>query len=93
MGKALYIPFSIASGFAAGFLGKKLFEIAWAVVDDQEPPEPEHRDASMPKLVTALVLQGAIFTLARGLTERAARTGFYRATGSWPGYDRPEAAV
>lgn len=92
MGKALYIPFSIASGFAAGFLGKKLFEIAWGLVDEQEPPEPEHRDVSVPKLVTALALQGAIFTLARGLAERGARIGFYRATGSWPGDERPDPA-
>jgi len=90
MGKVLYIPFSIASGFAAGFLGKKLFEALWGVVDDQEPPQPEHREANLPKLVVALALQGAIFTLARGLTERGFRRGFYRATGSWPGDERPE---
>lgn len=90
MGKALFIPFSVASGFAAGFAGKKLFEVVWGMVDDQEPPDAEHREVEMRKMVLALALQGAIFTLARGLTDRAARKAFYRATGNWPGEDRPD---
>lgn len=90
MGKALFIPVSIASGFAAGFAGKKLFEVVWGLIDDQEPPEAEHRDVNAPKLVAALALQGAIFSIARGLTDRASRLAFYRATGSWPGEERPE---
>lgn len=90
MGKALFIPVSIASGFAAGFAGKKLFEVLWGVIDDQEPPDAEHRDVNALKLVASLALQGAIFSVARGLTDRASRLAFYRATGSWPGEERPE---
>jgi len=90
VGKALFIPVSIAGGFAAGFAGKKLFELAWGLVDDQEPPDAEHREVDAVKLVAALALQGAIFSIARGLTDRASRLAFYRATGSWPGDERPE---
>jgi len=90
VGKALFIPVSIASGFAAGFAGKKLFKVLWGVVDDQEPPNAEHREVHMPKMVAGLALQGAIFTVARGLTDHAARKAFYRATGSWPGEEQPE---
>jgi hypothetical protein len=90
VGKALFIPVSIASGFAAGFAGKKAFEVLWGVIDDQEPPDAEHREVQMPKMIAALALQGAIFTVARGLTDRAARMAFYRATGSWPGEEQPE---
>jgi hypothetical protein len=90
MRKLLFIPFSIAGGLVAGFASKKLFDAAWRLVDDEEPPEPEHRDVSWPKLAGALALQGAIFSVARGLAERGSRIGFYRLTGAWPGEEQPE---
>ena len=50
MRKLLFIPFSIAAGLVAGFTSKKLFDAAWSLVDDEEPPEPEHRDVSWPRV-------------------------------------------
>lgn len=88
--KVLFIPFSVASGFAGGFLGKKVFEEVWGLVDDQEPPGREHRDAPWGKVLLALALQGAIFQVARGLVDRGARKAFYRATGTWPGEVEPD---
>lgn len=90
--KALFIPVGIASGFLAGFLAKTLFDQVWKWISDEEPPGPEQRRISMPLLVTALALEGAIFTITRGLVERLARTGFQRATGSWPGPEEAEEA-
>jgi hypothetical protein len=90
VGKIFFIPFSIAGGFLAGFVGKKLFDLAWGVVDDEEPPEPEHRDVEWWKLVSALAIQGAIFRVTRGVAERGSRTAFWRLTGSWPGEKEPE---
>jgi hypothetical protein len=90
MGKMLFAPIGILGGLAAGFVGKKLFDAAWGLIDDEEPPEPEHRDISWAKLAAALVLQGAIFRLVRGLVERGSRRGFERATGRWPGDPEPE---
>jgi hypothetical protein len=92
MGKLLFIPFSIAAGFIAGLAAKRLFEVAWRVVDDAEPPEPEHRDTSWPKLAAALALEGAIFRATRGLADRGSRLAYYRLTGSWPGEEEPEEA-
>jgi hypothetical protein len=92
MGKLLFIPFSIASGLLAGLLSKKIFDLAWGLIDDEEAPEPEHRDVTWPKLVVALALQGAIFRAMRGLAERGSRVGFYRLTGSWPGEEEPDTA-
>ena len=86
----LFKPLGIISGLLAGLVAKKLFSKAWTMIDDQEPPDAEHRDVQMPKMIAALALQGAVFTVARGLTDRAARMAFYRATGSWPGEERPE---
>jgi hypothetical protein len=43
-------------------------------------------------VLLALGLEGAIFRAARGGVDRAARQGFSRVTGSWPGEERPGAA-
>ena len=88
--KILFIPFSVLAGLVAGMLGKKVFEGLWGAIDEQEPPEPEHRELSMAKLIPALALEGAIFRLVKGLTDHGARRLFARATGSWPGEERPE---
>jgi hypothetical protein len=66
IGRVLFAPFSIAAGLLAGFLGKKVFEQVWGMFDKEEPPEPEHRDISVLKLVTALAIVGAIFRAVRG---------------------------
>ena len=90
MAKILFIPVSIISGLIAGFVGKKAFEMIWGVIDDQEPPDAEDRQTSMPKLVASLAVQGAAFTITRGVTDHLARRSFYKATGSWPGEQRPD---
>jgi hypothetical protein len=90
VGKLLFIPLSIAGGFIAGLVAKKLFDVAWGLVDKEEPPEPEHRDVTWPKLAVALALEGAIFRMTRGLADRGSRLSFYRLTGSWPGEEEPE---
>jgi hypothetical protein len=92
MAKILFIPVSILSGLIAGMLGKKVFEAVWGLVDDQEPPAAEDRETNWPKLVGALAVEGAVFAIARGLTDHAARRSFYNATGAWPGEDRPDPA-
>ena len=90
MAKILFIPVSIVSGLIAGFVGKKAFEVIWGVIDDQEPPDAEDRETSMPKLVASLDVQGAAFSITRGVTDHMARRSFYKATGSWPGEKRPD---
>jgi hypothetical protein len=91
MTKLAFIPFSVVGGLLAGLLAKKLFEASWSVVADQEPPGPEHREVGWPKLMAASALEGAIFGAARGAGDHLARGAFQRATGVWPGEDRPEA--
>jgi hypothetical protein len=90
--KAIFLPFSILGGIVAGIVGKKAFEGIWGKVDEEEPPDPKHREASWGKLAAALLLEGAIFRLARGLFDHAARRGFARLTGSWPGEESAEEA-
>ena len=88
--KLIFAPIGIVFGLIAGALGKKVFEGVWGLVDDEEPPKPEHREFSWPKLITALAVEGAIFRLVRGFFDHGARSGFERATGTWPGEEAPE---
>jgi hypothetical protein len=88
--KFVFTPFSLLLGLVAGIVGQKIFEKLWDLVDDEEPPSPEHRQFSWPKLLTALLVEGAIFRLVKGLTDHGARRAFAGATGTWPGDEAPE---
>jgi uncharacterized protein DUF4235 len=90
--KLLFIPISVLGGLVAGFIGKKAFEGVWGLIDDEEPPEAEHRDVSYGKLAFALALEGAIFRMTRGLFDHHARRSFALVTGSWPGEEEPDPA-
>ena len=88
--KIAFTPFSIVLGLIAGLVGKKIFEQIWGLIDDEEPPDAKHRDIKYTKLVAALLFEGAIFRLVKGLTDHGARRAFARTTGTWPGEEEPE---
>ena len=90
MGKLLFTPLSIAGGLLAGFLGKKLFEQIWGLIDKEEPPEAKHRDISVWKMIAALAIEGAIFRMVKGAMDHWVRRSFERFTGTWPGEEEPE---
>lgn len=91
MKKVLFAPVGIGAGLIAGFAAQKAFERLWAVIDDEDPPEPDEREIPMVKLVGALALEGAIFRLAKGFADHGARSGFAALTGRWPGEEKPAA--
>jgi hypothetical protein len=88
--KFVFLPISIVGGLIAGLLAKKMFEQAWGLLEDQEPPDAEHREVPYLKLAVALLIEGAIFRFIRGFFDHGARHAFHRATGTWPGEERPE---
>lgn len=90
MSRILFAPISVAFSFLAGLVGKRLFEHLWAAIDENEPPEPGHRQSSLRKIVVAAALQGAVFRVVRALTDRGTRRAFAGVTGSWPGEQRPD---
>lgn len=90
MKSTLFIPFSVIGGLLAGLVAKKAFEGVWGLIDDEEPPDSEHREVSYPKMAAALALEGAIFAVAKGFADHQARRGFERFTGEWPGDEEPE---
>lgn len=83
--KLLFAPIGIVAGLVAGFVAQKGFERLWAVFDDEDAPGPDQRDASYPKLIAALLVEGAIFRLTKGIVDHGVRGAFARATGRWPG--------
>jgi uncharacterized protein DUF4235 len=90
MARLLFIPFSIVGGLIAGFVGKKLFDQAWGLIDEEEPPGSEHRDTNWQKLLAAAALQGAIFAATKAAADHGSRRAFASVTGSWPGSEAPE---
>jgi hypothetical protein len=88
--KFAFMPLSIGGGFVAGMIAKKIFDQVWGLVDDEEPPDSEHRDISWGKLLAAAAIQGAILRAVRVATDHGARIAFANVTGTWPGQEHPE---
>ena len=86
----VFKPIGLLSGLAAGILAKKMFELLWALIDDQAAPEPKYRRIHLGKLAAALLIQGAIVGVVRGFAEHGARHGFTALAGEWPGEEEPE---
>jgi hypothetical protein len=88
--KLLFLPFSILAGILAGLISKQVFQAIWGLIDDEEPPDSEHREISVAKLVLAVALEGAIFRATRKVVDHQARKAFAGAFGTWPGEEAPE---
>ena len=89
MAKILFVPVSVVGGLLAGLAAQKVFEQIWGLIDDEEPPEAEHRNISWGKLMASAALQGAIFRMAKEAADHGSRQGFAEVTGSWPGQEEP----
>lgn len=86
----LFAPISIVGGLIAGMFAKKIFERVWGLIAGEEPPESEYREISIPKLLVAGALQGAIFRAVKEASDHYSRRAFAGATGTWPGAERPD---
>jgi hypothetical protein len=93
MTKLMFMPVRLIGGMLAGVLAARVFERIWAIIDNEGAPDPGHREIPLPKLLAALVLEGAIFRAVRGLVDHGSRVAFSRVTGRWPGDERPEPEV
>lgn len=90
--KLIFAPIGIVAGLLAGFAAQKAFDRVWAIFDDEDPPAPDQRDAPYPRLIAALVVEGAVFRVTKGVVDHAVRKSFARTTGRWPGEDPSEEA-
>jgi hypothetical protein len=88
--KFVFTPIGLIVGLAAGQLSKKIFDQVWSLFDDEEAPRPKHREVPLAKMLIALLVEGAIFRVVRGLADHGTRHGWAQLTGQWPGEERPE---
>jgi hypothetical protein len=86
----LFTPFGLVVGLAAGQVAKKLFDKAWGLVQDEEAPRPKHREVPVATLILALLVEGAIARVVRGMVDHGTRHGWAQLTGAWPGEERLE---
>jgi len=87
----LFTPIGLAAGLAAGQVATKIFERVWGLVRDEEAPHPKHREVPVLTMLAALLVEGAIARVVRGMVDHGTRHGWAQLTGSWPGAERPEA--
>jgi Protein of unknown function (DUF4235) len=90
--KFAFMPIGIVAGLLAGQVSRKLFDAIWGLFDEEEAPHPKHREIDWVKLIPALIIEGAVFRIVRGLVDHSTRRGFAKVTGTWPGEERPEPA-
>src|SRR5688572_7263418 len=90
--KLLYKPFGIVMGILAGFLSKKLFDLVWGLIDEEEPPKAKTAETTWTKMIAAATLQAVTFGVVRAAVDRAGAKGFERLTGVWPGEHKADEA-
>jgi hypothetical protein len=83
----IFRPVGLIAGLLAGMVARRIFDQAWKLVDEEDPPGPDVRDIPKVKFVISLALQGIIFGVVRGIVDHYTRAGFARYTGVWPGED------
>lgn len=85
--KLIYKPFAIIVGLIAGIVSKKVFERVWEAIADEDPRDPDDRDASWAEVIASAAVAGAVVKVVQALVRRGGAKGFERATGYWPGDD------
>jgi hypothetical protein len=88
--RLLYKPIGLILGISAGMIGKRLFDQAWALVDDQDPPKATTQQTTWLKVLLAAAFQGAIFKATRAAVDRAGVVGWDHVFGVWAGEKAPE---
>ena len=87
---AIYKPFGIILGLIGGLIGKRIFNLVWTKIDDEDPPKATTQETSWAKLLSAAAVQGMIFKGTRVVIDRYGAIGWHYLTGNWPGEKRPD---
>ncbi len=85
--KLIYKPFALVVGVLAGILSKKAFERIWSAFTDEDPFDPDDRDATWTEVLVSAAVSGVIIKVVQAFVRRGGAVGFERATGFWPGDD------
>lgn len=87
---ALFKPIGLIVGLLSGLAARQLFNKLWGVISDEEPPGPTTRNTTVPQLLLATAMQGAILAVVRAFVGRGLAHGWAGLTGVWPGEENPD---
>jgi hypothetical protein len=84
--KLAYRPLGLMGGVLAGTAASAIFKQIWRrVADEDDAPDALQSEYSLPKILLAAAIQGAIFAVVKALIDRGGANVFQKLTGSWPG--------
>jgi len=83
--RVLYKPIQIIAALLGARLGRRAFERLWAKIDGDPPPDASTADASLPKILTATILEAATMAGVAATVDRTFARVFHYLTGIWPG--------
>ncbi|WP_328876973.1 DUF4235 domain-containing protein [Streptomyces sp. NBC_00299] len=84
--KIAYKPVGMAMGAISGVLAGAVFKQVWKRLGHEEDaPDATDEHRTWREVVSAAVLQGAIFAGVKAAVDRGGATATRRLTGTWPG--------
>ncbi|MGW0207125.1 DUF4235 domain-containing protein [Streptomyces sp. NPDC003233] len=84
--KIAYKPVGLVLGAVSGMLAGALFKRAWKMLGhEDDAPDATDEERGWGEVVTAAVLQGAIFAGTKAVVDRAGAAATRSLTGTWPG--------
>ncbi|MEU0941361.1 DUF4235 domain-containing protein [Streptomyces canus] len=84
--KLAYKPVGIAMGAVSGVVAGSVFKQVWKKLGhDEDAPDATDEQRTWREVLTAAVLQGAIFAGIKAAVDRGGATATRRLTGTWPG--------
>ncbi|MFF7550460.1 DUF4235 domain-containing protein [Streptomyces canus] len=84
--KVAYKPVGMAMGALSGVLAGAMFKQVWKRLGHEEDaPDATDEHRTWREVVSAAVLQGAIFAGVKAAVDRGGATATHRLTGTWPG--------
>ncbi|MFE0256184.1 DUF4235 domain-containing protein [Streptomyces sp. NPDC059010] len=84
--KIAYKPIGMAAGALSGVLAGAMFKQLWKQLGHEEDaPDATDEHRTWGEILSAAVLQGAIFAGVKAAVDRGGATATRRLTGTWPG--------
>ncbi|MDH6546465.1 hypothetical protein M2164_000759 [Streptomyces sp. SAI-208] len=84
--KLAYKPVGMAMGAVSGVVAGAVFKQVWKKLGHEEDaPDATDEERAWREVLTAAVLQGAIFAGVKAAVDRGGATATRRLTGTWPG--------
>ncbi|MFF4035124.1 DUF4235 domain-containing protein [Streptomyces sviceus] len=84
--KLAYKPVGMVMGAVSGVVAGSVFKQVWKKLGHEEDaPDATDEQRTWREVLTAAVLQGAIFAGVKAAVDRSGATATRRLTGTWPG--------